>query len=76
NVVVNNAGVQHRRDFNTDPASDTLDQEVAINLTAPSHLIAELLATLRQQEHAFSINVSSGLAVSPRADVPVYCATK
>ncbi|WP_458392958.1 SDR family oxidoreductase [Rhizobium brockwellii] len=76
NVVVNNAGVQHRRDFNTDPAIDTLDQEVAINLTAPIHLIAELLATLRQQEHAFIINISSGLAFSPMADVPVYCATK
>ncbi|TBZ99931.1 SDR family oxidoreductase [Rhizobium leguminosarum] len=76
NVVVNNAGVQHRRDFNADPAIDTLDQEVAINLTAPIHLIAELLATLRQQEHAFIINVSSGLAFSPMADVPVYCATK
>ncbi|WP_152971171.1 SDR family NAD(P)-dependent oxidoreductase, partial [Rhizobium ecuadorense] len=34
------------------------------------------LATLRQQEHAFIINVSSGLAFSPMADVPVYCATK
>ncbi|MDV4154718.1 SDR family oxidoreductase [Rhizobium brockwellii] len=74
--ALNNAGVQHRRDFNTDPAIDTLDQEVAINLTAPIHLIAELLATLRQQEHAFIINVSSGLAFSPMADVPVYCATK
>jgi uncharacterized oxidoreductase len=31
---------------------------------------------LRQQEHAFIINVSSGLAFSPMADVPVYCATK
>lgn len=71
-----NAGIQHRRDFSTDPAIDTLDQEVAINLTTPIHLIAELLAALRQQEHAFIINVSSGLAFSPMADVPVYCATK
>ncbi|UWU31760.1 SDR family oxidoreductase (plasmid) [Rhizobium sp. WSM1274] len=71
-----NAGIQHRRDFSTDPAIDTLDQEVAINLTTPIHLIPELLAALRQQEHAFIINVSSGLAFSPMADVPVYCATK
>lgn len=76
NVVVNNAGVQHRRDFNNDPEIATLDQEVAINFTAPIHLIAELLPTLRQQEHAHIINVSSGLAFSPMADVPVYCATK
>ncbi|WP_027059591.1 SDR family oxidoreductase [Mesorhizobium loti] len=76
NIVINNAGVQHRRDFNHDPEIDTLDQEVAINLTAPIHLIAELLSTLRQHEHACIINVSSGLAFSPMADVPVYCATK
>ena len=76
NVVINNAGVQHRRDFNNDPAMETLDQEVAINLTAPIHLITELLPALKQQERAFIINVSSGLAFSPMADVPVYCATK
>ncbi|CAN5326254.1 SDR family oxidoreductase [soil metagenome] len=76
NVLINNAGVQHRRNFNDDPAIDTLDQEVAINLTAPIHLITELLPALKQQEQAFIINVSSGLAFSPMADVPVYCATK
>jgi uncharacterized oxidoreductase len=76
NAVINNAGVQVRRDFNVDPATDTLDQEVAINFTAPIHLIAELLPVLRQQAQAYIINVSSGLAFSPMADVPVYCATK
>lgn len=76
NVVINNAGVQHRRDFNNDPEADTLDQEVAINLTAPIHLTVELLPTLRRHEQAYIINVSSGLAFSPMADVPVYCATK
>lgn len=76
NVVINNAGVQARRDFTTDPAMDSLDLEVAINFTAPIHLIAELLPALRQQDEAVIINVSSGLAFSPMADVPVYCATK
>jgi uncharacterized oxidoreductase len=76
NVVINNAGIQARRDFNGDPAIGTLDQEVAINLTAPIHLIAELLPTLKQQAQPCIINVSSGLAFSPMADVPVYCATK
>jgi uncharacterized oxidoreductase len=76
NVVINNAGVQYRRDFRHDPAVETLDQEVAINLTAPIHLIAELLPTLSQHDQAFIINISSGLAFSPMADVPVYCATK
>lgn len=76
NMLINNAGVQARRDFTADPAIDTLDQEVAINLTAPIHLIAELLPTLRQQGESCIINVTSGLAFSPMADVPVYCATK
>jgi len=76
NMLINNAGVQARRDFTTDPLMDSLDQEVAINFTAPIHLIAELLPVLRQQAEAWIINVSSGLAFSPMADVPVYCATK
>lgn len=76
NVLINNAGVQYHRNFNDDAATTTLDQEVAINLTAPIHLIADLLPTLKRQEQAWIVNVSSGLAFSPMADVPVYCATK
>ena len=76
NVVINNAGVQHHRNFTTETAIQTLDQEVAINFTAPVHLIAELLPLIRQQENGVIINVTSGLAFSPMADVPVYSATK
>lgn len=76
NVLINNAGIQARRDFTSDPAMESLDQGVAINFTAPIHLIADLLPVLRQQAQAYVINVSSGLAFSPMADVPVYCATK
>jgi len=47
-----------------------------INLTAPIYLIAELLPSLKQQPQAVIVNVSSGLAFVPMADVPVYCATK
>ena len=75
-VVINNAGIQVRRDFTTDPDIGTLDPEVAINFTAPIHLIAELLPALRRQVPSCIINISSGLAFSPMADVPVYCATK
>jgi len=76
NVLINNAGVQYRRDFGDATAIKALDQEVAINFTAPIHLIAALLPTLRRQTAATIINVTSGLAFSPMADVPVYCATK
>ena len=47
-----------------------------INLTVPIYLIAELLPSLKQQPQAAIINVNSGLAFAPMADVPVYCATK
>lgn len=76
NMVINNAGVQYRRDFTQGGAIESLDAEVAINVTAPIHLIAELLPQLMQKPSAAIVNVSSGLAFSPMADVPVYCATK
>ncbi|WP_426801808.1 SDR family oxidoreductase [Xanthomonas campestris] len=76
NVLINNAGVQQHRDFTGTDAVANLDQEIAINLAAPIHLSAELLPLLQQQQHAAIINITSGLAFSPMADVPVYCATK
>jgi len=76
NVVINNAGVQYRRDFMQDAALAHLEQEVATNFTAPIQLIGELLPLLKRQATAAIVNVSSALAFSPLADVPVYCATK
>lgn len=76
NVLINNAGVQHRRDFKRDGALESLDQEVAVNFTGNVHLVGELLPFLKQKPHATIVNVSSGLAFAPVADVPVYCATK
>ena len=75
-ILINNAGVQYRRDFNAGGAIETLENEVAINFTAPIHLIAEMLPALRQVPEAVIVNVTSALAFSPKADVPVYCATK
>lgn len=76
NMVINNAGSQCRRSFTGDSALQDLDQEVSTNFTSPIHLIGELLPLLRQQSQAVIVNVSSGLAFAPMADVPVYCATK
>lgn len=76
NVLINNAGSQYRRSFTGGTALQDLDQEVSTNFTSPIHLIGELLPLLRQQPQAVIVNVSSGLAFAPMADVPVYCATK
>ena len=76
NVVINNAGSQYRRDFTGGSALQDLDREVSTNFTSPVHLIGELLPLLRRQPRAVIVNVSSGLAFAPMADVPAYCATK
>ena len=76
NILVNNAGVQFQRDFTNGGAIESLEAEVAINLIAPIYLLTELLPSLKQQSQALIVNVTSGLAFSPMADVPVYCATK
>ena len=76
NVVINNAGVQSRRNFKDGQGLGNIDHEIAINLTAPIQLIAEILPALKRRPRAVIVNVSSGLAFAPMADVPVYCATK
>jgi len=76
NMLINNAGIQHRRLFSDADALADLEQEVATNFTAPVRLIGELLPLLKQQPSATIINVTSALAYAPIADLPVYCATK
>ena len=72
-VLVNNAGVQRHVKL----TSDTYDSsEIAINLEAPIHLSMLFAQHLSGQKDSCIINVTSGLAFSPLASVPVYCATK
>ena len=76
NMVINNAGVQYRRTFGENNALKNLEQEISTNFTSPVRLIEELMPLLRKQQRAAIINVSSALAFVPKADVPIYCATK
>ena len=77
NVLVNNAGVQQRFNFQKSPQPwSYYQQEIATNLEAPIHLISLLLPHFSQQEYAAILNVSSGLAFAPMAAAPIYCATK
>jgi uncharacterized oxidoreductase len=75
-VLVNNAGVQRRIQLATLPEWAHIHHEIAINFEAHVHLAVLFIPHLREQKRPAIINVSSGLAFAPLADVPIYCATK
>ncbi|MEO1574775.1 MAG: SDR family NAD(P)-dependent oxidoreductase, partial [Pseudomonadota bacterium] len=51
-------------------------REINTNLTAPCLLVAHLLPALDHGRDARIVNVNSGLALAPKTDSAVYCATK
>lgn len=76
-LLVNNAGAGVDHDFReAAPDLDAADRTIFLNLNAPIRLIAGLLPRLRERSEAAIVNVTSGLAIAPRAGGPVYCATK
>lgn len=78
-VVINNAGIQVLADvMNDDPGGlrSAFREEIAVNLDAVVAISAGLLPHLARQPSAAIVNVSSGLALAPKASAPVYCATK
>lgn len=77
NVIINNAGIQRDVDL-TKGTEDlvTSENEIKINLEAPIYLSAHFIPFLTDKKNAAIINVSSGLAFTPLARVPIYCATK
>lgn len=77
-VLINNAGAGVDHDFR-DPGLPDLaasDAAVFLNFNAPIHLITALMPVLKGRPEAMIVNVTSGLAIAPRAGGPVYCATK
>lgn len=75
-VLVNNAGIQRALDFRGQVAWEDVESELAINLLAPLHLTTLLLPLLKARPEAVLVNVTSGLALTPKASAPVYCASK
>jgi len=75
-MLINNAGMSGN--FGPGEPLDLAltDQAVFLNLNAPLHLIGHFLPGLLQRQEAVIVNVTSGLAIAPRAGGPVYCATK
>ena len=75
-ILINNAGMSGN--FGPGEPLDLAltDQAIFLNLNAPLHLIGHLLPGLLQRPEASIVNVTSGLAIAPRAGGPVYCASK
>ncbi len=76
-ILINNAGLGSDHDFRVAvPDLDDNDRCIAANLNAPIHLITRLMPMLQSRPEAMIVNVTSGLAIAPRAGGPIYCATK
>ncbi len=76
NVLINNAGIQLVTDMTVEVDLNRINDEVETNLIAPIHLTSLLTEHLRSKNKSAIINISSGLAFTPIAFMPVYCATK
>jgi uncharacterized oxidoreductase len=76
-ILVNNAGAGVDHDFRERlPDPDAADRNLFLNFSAPMRLIVGLMPVLRARPEALVVNVTSGLAIAPRAGGPIYCATK
>jgi short-subunit dehydrogenase involved in D-alanine esterification of teichoic acids len=74
-VLVNNAGVQFNHDFEDFTAAE-IEQEMAINLMAPTRLCHAYLSLMLKQPEAAIVNVTSALAIVHKQNAPVYAASK
>lgn len=75
-LLVNNAGVGSDYELDAAATLDSAAHCIRTNLDAPIALCTRLLPVLRAQREAAIVNVTSGLAIAPRAGGPIYCATK
>lgn len=78
-ILINNAGLQQEMNLFGDPVGTSIAsarQEIALNLDGLVSLTLGVLPTLAAQSRSAIVNISSGLAIAPKAASPVYCATK
>ncbi|MEM6359233.1 MAG: SDR family NAD(P)-dependent oxidoreductase [Bacteroidota bacterium] len=76
NIIINNAGMQCNYDFINNVSFEKIEYEVEVNFNAVAKLSSAFLPMLLGNKEAAIVNVSSGLALSPKKSAPVYCATK
>jgi len=76
NIIVNNAGIQQRIKLTEPPEWSCIKKEIEINLMAQIHMSLLFIPHLLKAKNPAILNITSGLAFSPLAIVPVYCSTK
>jgi len=76
NILINNAGVQYLAELTKEINLEKVYHEVEINFIAPIHLSSLFARHFTGKSEAAIVNITSGLAFSPIAIMPVYCATK
>ena len=76
NAVIHNAGVSIPEDLVAGGNAQSVDLMINTNLLGPMRLTEELLPTLRKQQRAAILTMSSGLAFMPLSTHPTYSATK
>jgi uncharacterized oxidoreductase len=76
NMLINNAGIQLATDLTQPVSLERVRGELETNFVAPLHLASLLTPHLSTQPDAAIVNISSGLAFVPLAEVAVYSATK
>ncbi|WP_432287608.1 SDR family NAD(P)-dependent oxidoreductase [Aminobacter sp. BA135] len=77
-ALINNAAIMHHTDLTVDSQArlDAMSAETAVNLTAPLQLSAAMLPVLSAHPSSAIVNVTSGLAIAPKREAAVYCASK
>jgi len=76
NVLINNAGIQLRMNLTQPIEMDDIRSEIDVNYYGPVHLSSLFVPHLSTKDHGVIINISSGLAFTPMASAPNYCASK
>jgi uncharacterized oxidoreductase len=73
NVLINNAGIQQWMSITDEDFMERAKSEITVNIEAPLHLTSLFV---KLPSLTTILNVTSGLAFTPLAKVPVYSATK
>jgi len=77
NILINNAGIQYNYNFlDGHQLLYKVEHEINVNFLGPLKLTVLLLPILQANDNTAIVNVSSGLAIVPKAQAPVYCGTK